>query len=100
MNRNKKALTKKVAGAVLAGSMVFSSMTALAEGLQEGQANEYTQANLDNAEKGTGLGTVYPEGTFDINTDFDDPSFYTDADPEDTTFPEVYPKDQMTADGR
>ncbi len=96
MNRNKKALTKKVAGAVLAGSMVFSSMTALAEGLQEGQANEYTQANLDNAEKGTGLGTVYPEGTFDINTDFDDPSFYTDADPEDTTFPEVYPKDQMT----
>ncbi len=96
MNRNRKALTKKVMGAVLAGSMVLSSMTVFAEGLQEGQANEYTQANIENAQNGTGLGTVYPEGTFSVNTDFDDPSFYTQVDPEDTTFPEVYPKDQMT----
>ena len=47
MNRNRKALSKKIMGTVLAGTMALSSMTVLAEGLQEGQANEYTQANLD-----------------------------------------------------
>ena len=95
MNRNRKALSKKIMGTVLAGTMALSSMTVLAEGLQEGQANEYTQANLDNAKNGTGLGTVYEEGTFDVNTDYDDESFYNEVDSEDTTFPECYPKDNM-----
>ena len=44
---------------------------------------------------GTGLGTVYEEGTFDVNTDYDDESFYNEVDSEDTTFPECYPKDNM-----
>lgn len=97
MNRNRKKLSKRVASAVLTGSMVLTSMASVsfAEELQEGQANEYTQANLENAENGTGLGTVYESGTFDVNTDYDDESFYTEVDSEDTTFPDSYPKDNM-----
>ncbi len=95
MNRNRKRTSAKVVSAVLAGSMILSSMTVLASELQEGQANEYTQANLENAENGTGLGTVYEEGTFSIDTDYDDESFYNNVDSEDTTFPESYPKDNM-----
>lgn len=95
MNRNRKALSKKMIGAVLAGSMVLSSMTAFAETLQEGQADEYTQANVEKAAQGTGRGTVYEDGTFSVNTDYDDESFYNNVDSEDTKFPECYPKDNM-----
>ncbi|MCD8023802.1 MAG: twin-arginine translocation signal domain-containing protein, partial [Lachnospiraceae bacterium] len=82
-----------VVGAALSG--VFFGIPVLA--LEDGQADEYTQAVLDStSSESVGDGTVYPSGTFSVNTDYTDETFEYTAVLEETTFPDVYPTDNMT----